>query len=36
MAENTRMKGLEAAINDINATMQKMMDDADARHSDYM
>ncbi|XP_058746820.1 uncharacterized protein LOC131619773 [Vicia villosa] len=36
MAENTRMKGLEAAINNINATMQKMMEDADTRHNTYM
>lgn len=36
MAENTRMKGLEAAISGINTTMQKMMEDADARHNDYM
>ncbi|MCI11409.1 hypothetical protein A2U01_0032511, partial [Trifolium medium] len=36
MADNTRMKGLEAAINGINATMKKMMEDADARHNDYM
>lgn len=36
MAENTRMKGLEAAINGIDTTMQKMMEDAGARHNDYM
>ncbi|MCI54051.1 hypothetical protein A2U01_0075298, partial [Trifolium medium] len=28
--------GLEAAINGINVTMKKMMEDADARHNDYM
>ncbi|XP_073225570.1 uncharacterized protein [Cicer arietinum] len=30
------MKGMEAAINIINAAIQKMMDDAEARHNDYM
>ncbi|XP_058751457.1 uncharacterized protein LOC131624517 [Vicia villosa] len=36
MAENTRMKGLEASINGLNTTMQQMMEDADARHNDYI
>lgn len=36
MAKNTRMKGLEAAINNINATMQKMIEDADAHHNESM
>ncbi|KAI5443821.1 hypothetical protein KIW84_012462 [Lathyrus oleraceus] len=36
MAKNTRMKGLEVVVNGINTTMQKMMEDADARHNNYM
>ncbi|KAE9612033.1 hypothetical protein Lal_00048864 [Lupinus albus] len=36
MAENTRMKGLKDAINNLNATMQKMMEDSEARHNDYV
>lgn len=36
VAKNTRMKGLEAAINNINATMQKMIEDADAHHNESM
>ena len=36
MAENTHQKGLEVEINDINSAIQKMMEDADARHNNYM
>ncbi|KAG4385866.1 hypothetical protein AAZX31_12G167000 [Glycine max] len=35
-SDNTRMKGIEAAIQAINTTLKKMVEDAELRHSNYM
>lgn len=36
MAESTKMKSLENAINDINKVLLKSQEDADRRHAEYM